>query len=256
MKGIRWGWCFTLWGIIAIGGMVAAGTVVGEEGKKMKSTRVDLNSQELLDPHATAWDKVDEQVISLDPTPIENLKDVSPYMVATTDKKGFGKVREVRVRTLHNRKEIFFRLEWRDDAKDTALSDPDSFVDGCGILFSMGGKATTKSLAHMGAENNPVNAWYWRADLDKPLNLTAHGLGTTQKTTSNYHLLSRSLWEDGSWKVVLGRPLKMSNHSREAVQLQPGKVAIVAFAVMEGSNRERGGLKSFSVDWEKLMIEK
>lgn len=35
----------------------------------------------------------------------------------------------------------------------------------CGILFSMGGEATTKSLAHMGAPDNPVNAWYWGAEV-------------------------------------------------------------------------------------------
>lgn len=222
----------------------------------MRSYRVDLDSRELLDPKAAAWDKVEEQAIALDPTPLENLKEVSPYLVATANMKKYGKVRQVRVKTVHNGKEIFFRLEWRDGRKDTAPSDPDSFVDACGILFSMGGKATTKSLAHMGAQDNPVNAWYWRADQAKPQNLTADGLGTTQKTASNHHLSSRALWEDGSWKVVMGRLLKTADRPREAVQLQPDRVAKVAFAVMEGSNRERGGLKSYSVDWEELVIEK
>ncbi|MBI2878030.1 MAG: hypothetical protein HYY20_14230 [Candidatus Tectomicrobia bacterium] len=256
MNGIRWRWLFKLWGIIAIGGLVATGTVVGKEGKGMKSHRVDLDTQELLDPHAAAWDRVEGQVISLDPTPVENLKEISPYMVATSDMKTFGKVREIQVKTVHNGKEIFFRLAWRDPTQDVELSAPDDFVDACGILFSLGGKATTKSLAHMGAPDNPVNAWYWRADLKDPLNLTARGLGTTQKTASNHHLFSRARWEDGSWKVVLGRSLKTPDRSREAVRLQPGKGTKVAFAVMDGSNRERGGLKSFSVDWDVLVIEK
>jgi DMSO reductase family type II enzyme heme b subunit len=39
------------------------------------------------------------------------------------------------------------------------------------------------------------------------------------------------------------------------VNLGPGDTGKVAFAVWQGANQERGGLKATSLDWEPLEIE-
>lgn len=121
----------------------------------MKSHKVDLDSRALLDPHAAAWKRVEEQVIALDLTPVENLKEISPYIVATADMKKFGKVREIRVKTVHNGRDIFFRLEWHDANNGVGVSDPDSFADACGILFSMGEKPPPRAWPTWGPGTTP-----------------------------------------------------------------------------------------------------
>jgi DMSO reductase family type II enzyme heme b subunit len=60
-------------------------------------------------------------------------------------------------------------------------------------------------------------------------------------------------WADGRWAVVVGRILPAP--APDAVTLDPGSTASVAFAVWEGSNQERAGLHSCSRDWRPLEIE-
>jgi DMSO reductase family type II enzyme heme b subunit len=61
-------------------------------------------------------------------------------------------------------------------------------------------------------------------------------------------------WSDGRWTVVMTRALSPS--SKDAgVSLEPGETASVAFAVWDGSHRDRNGQKSFTI-WQDLQIEK
>jgi DMSO reductase family type II enzyme heme b subunit len=60
-------------------------------------------------------------------------------------------------------------------------------------------------------------------------------------------------WQDGRWAVVMTRSLSTPSEA-EGVALEPGGRASVAFAVWDGSHRDRDGQKSFTV-WQDLAVE-
>ena len=60
-------------------------------------------------------------------------------------------------------------------------------------------------------------------------------------------------YADGEWAVVIARPLAVRGDA--AVPLAPGQKGKVGFAVWQGSDRERAGLKAVTLDWQPLEIE-
>jgi DMSO reductase family type II enzyme heme b subunit len=64
---------------------------------------------------------------------------------------------------------------------------------------------------------------------------------------------ARGSWHDGRWTVVMTRTLSVPSQA-EGVSLEPGGRASVAFALWNGSHRDRDGQKSFTI-WQDLEIE-
>jgi len=74
-------------------------------------------------------------------------------------------------------------------------------------------------------------------------NLVAGGFGTL--TTAEQQMVSgKGVWRDGRWYVLFARDLKVSGV--RYAQFTPGRTSNVAFAVWDGSQGERDGLKSVS----------
>lgn len=212
--------------------------------------RVKAAGEALLDPRSPSWAGVAEEEIKLTATPLANQP--SEYIKASRDERKIGKVRRIWVRAAHDGTRIFFRLSWEDTSKNERIVDTNIFPDGTGILFPVRGDPP---IQEMGKKDNPVNAWFWRADFqDKPKNVWAEGLGTTEYSAKS-PLEARSAWADGRWSVVLARPLRVDLPPDQAVELAPGAKTKVGFAVWEGSNGERGGIKSFSKEWRELVLE-
>jgi DMSO reductase family type II enzyme heme b subunit len=217
----------------------------------MKCTKIDAARDRLLDPAAPEWTRVPSETLKLDATPLANQP--SEYVKASRDERTIGKVRSLSVQAAHDGREIFFRLSWEDSTRNARVADATEFSDACGILMPLRGG--DPPIDEMGSRDAPVNAWYWRASLgDRPRNTIAQGLGTTRFTTQ-CAIVARSSWIDGKWAVVLARPLAVPEQKDEATQLRPGTSVKVGFAVWEGSNGERGGIKSFSKEWRELEIE-
>jgi DMSO reductase family type II enzyme heme b subunit len=184
-------------------------------------------------------------------TPLANQP--SEYIKASRDEKQIGKVRNLMVQAVHNGTDIFFRLSWEDASQNTEITDNNIFPDGCGILMPLNGG--DPPIDEMGSKDFPVNAWFWRADLkDVPHNTIARGLGTTQ-FSKICPIQTKSVWGHGAWAVVFARPLAVPDLKDEATQLAAGAAVKVGFAVWEGSNGERAGVKSFSKEWRELALE-
>ena len=83
------------------------------------------------------------------------------------------------VRAAHNGERLYFHLSWTDETNDKAIRDTDQFADAAAVLFPVNGDAPLQS---MGSPQAPVNAWYWRPDLEEPFSITAQGTGTTRRT--------------------------------------------------------------------------
>ncbi|HET9476364.1 MAG TPA: ethylbenzene dehydrogenase-related protein [Dehalococcoidia bacterium] len=214
----------------------------------MKATKLQLASTTLLNPRAAQWKKVPVEDVQLAGTPLH--LQPSRYVRTVWAGKQVGAVRMVKVQAAHNGKDIFFRLSWRDDTKNDSYGDGSVFPDAAAVIFPMNGKAP---LENDGSSDAPVNLWFWRANKeDAGENLIARGLATEEPTKSN-GIATKSRWEDGSWELVVSRPIKAS--SRETAPLSTAKPNSVGFAVWEGGSQERGSLHAHSRQWQELVIE-
>ena len=215
----------------------------------MLAKKVALDSKALLDPASPEWEKVPVETISMGGTPLA--KQLSRYIRTVWADRPIGKVRFLNVRAAHNAKDLLIHLEWQDEDRDVDYSGR-GFPDGAGVLFPLNGEAP---LATMGSEEAPVNAWFWRADQPEAArNVRAHGIGTVEDSEKS-RIVARSDWKEGTWRVVLSRPLAVANQKGETVQLAAGGSTKVAFAVWEGASGERAGIKAFSKQWRELTLE-
>ncbi|HXF50784.1 MAG TPA: ethylbenzene dehydrogenase-related protein [Dehalococcoidia bacterium] len=200
----------------------------------------------LLDPKAKAWEQVDREVIDLVGTPIH--RQTSRYVRTVWADRLIGRVRAVAVRAAHDGQRLAIQLEWNDETENNDYGNR-QFPDAAAVLFPSNGDAP---LGTMGSPDAHVNGWFWRADLSEGQNIVAQGPGTVEKA-NGATIDAKGVWKDGRWSVVLSRTL--SARGKDNVKLAPGKAAKIAFAVWEGSNQERGGLKAYSRDWREITLE-
>ncbi len=211
--------------------------------------RVKVNREDLLDPTNEAWRRIRGSKTVLSPIPLE--MQAAEYVRVSWTGRPYGQVPSIRVSGLHNGRDIFFRLVWVDGSKDEAIADINQFVDAAAVLFPV---APDASLIGMGSKGKPVNAWLWRADWEQPKNVTAEGMGTTQRREDTA-LNSKALHTRGRWQVVISRSLNGKGAPQGTAALAPGGTSKVAFAIWQGANQERAGIKAFSPDWQELEIE-
>jgi DMSO reductase family type II enzyme heme b subunit len=225
-----------------------------EEAKILEKVivkKVTASAKELLNHKAGVWAEAKAQPIEMGATPLANQP--SPYIKATFDEKKIGEVKEIQVKGVHNGTHIFFCFQWKSEKPNYEIGDIGTFPDGLAILMPFKDPEKTP-IKEMGSKDYPTNSWYWRPDFEeKPKNQVAHGLSTSLYTKES-SLISNSKWENGTWNVVMGRPLKVKE---EAVNLAPGGTSksTVGFAAWEGGTGERGGVKSFSKEWRDLILE-
>lgn len=188
------------------------------------------------------------------------------------------------VKAFHNRKEIYFYLEWEDSTPDE-IRGVDKFSDASAIMFPLDEKAQPENVL-MGFLGG-ANIWQWKASRDKEYwkkedgsprvytdfyypfeeeevlslsreviqsavsDLVAIRVGTVTPREAQ-EVEGRGFWKEGRWRVVFKRSL-MPNHPEQAVSFKPGK-KLSAFAVWDGSSGDRGGRKSIS-ELVELRIE-
>jgi DMSO reductase family type II enzyme heme b subunit len=109
------------------------------------------------------------------------------------------------------------------------------------------------SMMEMGTPEQPVNMMLWRGDVETPIYVTATGRGTTVRH-QDAGLTGHGGWTDGRWSVVIARPFHLRLPAESIVPLAPGMAHICTFAVWQGSDSERAGLKSYHPQWLPLEI--
>ncbi len=211
------------------------------------AVRISAPSDRLLDPAASEWASAREETVTLEPTPVGSQP--SEYVINAWKERPYGLTERLRVAAAHNGEALFFRFSWLDETRDDSIRDSDRFADAAAVLFPVGGDAPLQS---MGSPEQPVNAWYWRPDLEAPLSVTATGLGKTARQ-KNGALSAAGSHGQGGWQVVISRPFTVPGGG--LVILQPGRTTKVAFAVWQGSNQERAGIKAATLEWHPLEIE-
>src|SRR3972149_11821262 len=127
-------------------------------GCSMQAKKLDAATEELLDPAPRRWSRMKGEVVALEGTPVQLLP--SRYLRAKWSDRPTGTVRALTVRAAHNGRQLFFHLQWQDEAPHTEHAGR-TFPDAAGILFPVNGDSP---LQTMGSPEAPVNAWDWRAD--------------------------------------------------------------------------------------------
>jgi steroid C-25 hydroxylase gamma subunit len=220
--------------------------------EKIICKKTGKGTGELLDSGNAVWKSSSKITVATTATPLANQP--SPYIKGVYDENKIGAVKELKVSAVHNKENIFFYFEWASDNPNREIGDINVFPDGLGVLFPFGDIEKTQ-IKEMGSNDYPTNAWYWRPDFnEKPKNQVAHGLSTSIYTEKS-SVRSHSSWANKTWRLVMSRPLAVSGKSEESVTLKPGGHIGVGFAVWEGSNGERGGVKAFSKEWRELALE-
>lgn len=213
----------------------------------VRAARLSASTDRLLSATADEWVAAAREAVSLQPTPIGSQP--SHYVINAWSEKPYGEIESLEVSSAHNGEALFFSLSWSDATRDDRLDDTDRFGDGAAVLLPVVEGATLQS---MGSVERPVNAWYWRADLGTPFSVAATGFGTTVRQP-NGSVIASARHEDGEWHVILARPFDVDGEG--IAPLQPGMSTQAGFAIWQGSNRERAGIKATSPEWEPLEIE-
>jgi len=228
-------------------GIITAAYIVGANG---------------LDPDSAAWDHATTSIITLERfiDYVENTGDMGGVNnnMGTMDgqcmKMGIRINLPLVVSVMHNGSSIFFRYEWDDNTADTMVNDTNLFADALAmeIPYHTGANRISDTSLAMGTQTKPVNIIFWRADLAKPQNIVAGGIGTPQPSSDAQNLQRYQNWRNGTWRIIISRPL--SGTSDNQITLLSGASYRVAFANWNGSDKNRNGRKAIS-NWHTLSIE-
>jgi hypothetical protein len=93
---------------------------------------------------------------------------------------------------------------------------------------------------------NPIS----RGTATPVLDQMAEGWGS-MTVKPDQHALGKGVWKDGTWSVVITRP--MVSDDLNAPRLLPGDRAVASFAVWDGGHREVGSRKAWA-PWTPLVI--
>lgn len=198
----------------------------------------------LLNGDASAWNQIAPKHIALNRTP----------PLYDTDESAALEIPTLDVRCARAQDKLIVHLAWHDSTHDTVtLSEvpkaapetrfrkvqteaDDRFFDAAAVMFPT--KASAGELSpslQMGDPEHPVQIYYWNATRGAML-MEAQGRSTTRRTGQSFP--ASAGYQNGQWNVTLELP-----------NLAAGTP--VAFAVWNGSQKDRDGRKYFSV-WQIL----
>ncbi len=236
---------------------------------------IDLNGE-----GSGVWEKIKAQKVSL----------VHQVMTKPWPK---SLIPPITIKAFHNRKDIYFYLQWTDNSEDRRKAR-NQFPDAGALMFPLDKESQPSSL--MMGFIGKSNIWQWKANHDDQFwlkkkipvstysdfhdpfedkdtlslakitlksavtDMVAIRVATiTPKELQN--VSGRGSWGEapdkkgnGGWCVVFKRSLKIIDKEKDAAII-PGETGRVAFAIWNGSQGDRGGRKSIS-DWVRLEVEK
>ena len=213
-------------------------------GQSLSVAASSAGADTLLNGGPTAWNEISVKRVALNRTP----------PLYDTDEPAAPEIPSVDVRVARAGGKLLVQLSWHDTTQDaTALAEPpntppetrfrkvpteadDRFFDAAAVMFPA--KATAGAIApslQMGDAEHPVEIYYWNATRGSMV-MQAQGRSTTKRTGQDFP--ANGTYQNGRWNVTFELP-----------DLAAGTT--VAFAVWNGSQKDRDGRKYFSV-WQVL----
>ena len=213
-------------------------------GQSLSVAGSSANADNLLNGGPAAWSQVAVKHVALNRTP----------PLYDTDEPATAEISIVDVRAVRSGGKLLVQLSWRDATHDAVTLAPvpntapetrfrkvqteadDRFFDAAAVMFPAkpGSDAIAPSL-QMGDADHPVEIYYWNATRGAML-MQAQGRSTTKRTGQTFP--ANGTYQNGQWNVIFELP-----------DLPAGSP--VAFALWNGSQKDRDGRKYFSV-WQVL----
>lgn len=213
-------------------------------GQSLSVAVSSLSADSLLNGGSATWNRIAVKRVALNRTP----------PLYDTDEHATLEIQSVDARAARSGGKLLVQLSWRDPTRDAiALAEipnsppetrfrkvqteaDDRFFDAAAIMFPA--KADSGAISpslQMGDAEHPVEIYYWNATRGAML-MQAQGRGTTRRTGQDFP--ANSTYQNGQWNVIFELP-----------DLPAGTT--VAFAVWNGTQKDRDGRKYFSV-WQVL----
>jgi len=176
-------------------------------------------------------------------------------------------VDSISVKSLYNRKEAAFLLEWDDRTESIPgqkssikLAEGGLFRDGVAMEFPLKKIAGAKKPHFaMGGPRSPVRILFWQgptARSSERLSLVrARGYKYVKMKPASSDFFAQGVYDKGRWRVVIKGPLSAIYPGAENAQ---GKDVLIpiAFAAWDGSNNESGSRHTISGwRWQILRSE-
>ena len=213
-------------------------------GQSLSVTASSAGIDTLLTGGPAAWNQIVAKRVALNRTP----------PLYDTDEPAAVEIPMLDVRLVRAGGKLLVCLSWRDTTHDAATlaavpntppetrfrkvptEADDRFFDAAAVMFpeKSGGGAIAPSL-QMGDAEHPGEIYYWNATRGAML-MQAQGRSTTKRTGQTFP--ANGTYQNGQWNVTFELP-----------DLPAGTT--VAFAVWNGSQKDRDGRKYFSV-WQVL----
>lgn len=213
-------------------------------GQSLAVVAASGSAEDLLRAGPAAWAPIAVKHVALNRTP----------PLFDTDEPATLEISTVDVRVARVSGKLLVQLSWRDPTHDAVMlaevpntapetrfrkvptEADDRFFDAAAVMFpeKSGINAMAPSL-QMGDTEHPVEIYYWNSTRGAML-MQAQGRSTTKRTGQTFPV--NATYQNGQWSVNL-----------ELRDLPAGTP--VAFAVWNGSQKDRDGRKYFSV-WQVL----
>ncbi|MGH1356526.1 MAG: ethylbenzene dehydrogenase-related protein [Thalassovita sp.] len=192
------------------------------------------------DPEDIIWERLPEYRVSMMPAPA--VHDSVDLRVDYDAEESF-----LNMTLAKTSERLYVRLRWVDDSRDTETAF-DRFRDGVAVQFALGDDDTSYIMGD--APDSAVNIWYWRADSNSIQSLAAGGPGSTtildDQPATGDSLYVENDGDPNEWIVVMSRPLDAAGEYTASFDRD---TVPMAFALWQGAEKERDGLKRVSADW-------
>jgi DMSO reductase family type II enzyme heme b subunit len=205
-------------------------------------------------PDAAAWAEAEPTTFFLVPQIIAEERFFTPANDTVT------------VRALYGDSELALLLEWDDrtrsipgDEKAQSIAEADMGEDMVAVQFPVRiPEAMEKPYFLMGDGKAPVNLWKWRSGTTEEAAAvelaTARGIDALEaRDAAAAGLQGAGAYKDGTWRVVLKRPLATETGDRD-IQFAEGRFIPIAFFNWEGSNGETD-TKHTLTTWYWLLLK-
>ncbi len=173
----------------------------------------------------------------------------------------------ITVRAMYNDNAVAMLLEWDDrtksipgDDRAETIGDTPLMEDGVAVQLPVTiPNDMEKPYFGMGDTVHTVNIWHWKSGTKyqaESINiLNSNGLKNIERReAADVGLHAKSGYMDGTWKVLMYRPLSTSSPESN-IQFKEGRFIPVAFAAWDGSNNSESGSKHTMTTWYWLLLK-
>ncbi len=197
-----------------------------------------------LDPVARPWNGIAAERVDMMPSPLG--LQPNDYIIASWEERPYGELEVLSAASVHDGQRIAVRLVWEKDKPSAGAGE--GFPDAAAIAFPVRGDPL---LMQMGSADAPIHALQWRARGNETRSVNAEGIGSS-KPGPDVAAAGKGGWSGGNWHVVMTRNLAVPQGGAVLVS---GHATRIGFAVWNGHNEERAGIKAVSLDWIDLELE-